>query len=93
MGRTFGWSLPPGVTTGMIDPGDSPYEVCGVMPDDCICPECPTCGAQGDLKCYEEHGLTRNEDQLRGRRKLDEVLKRDAAATRTTIDIRKRVTT
>jgi len=28
--------------------------VCGLMPDgDCICPECPECGATGDPHCYE----------------------------------------
>ena len=62
----FGWSLPPGVTTL---PGEEPCicEICcqDVDADECICPECPECGSQGDPKCYEEHGLVRTEEQIR----------------------------
>jgi hypothetical protein len=45
----FGWDLPPGVTQRMIDEqaGDELCEVCGEYPDDCKCPECPTCGEYG----------------------------------------------
>ena len=40
---------------------DSPCEVCGKDIDLCECPECPKCGSIGDPKCYEEHGLNREE--------------------------------
>src|SRR5262249_46932882 len=57
MGRhVFGWDLPPGVTSRMIDEafggGDPPCEVCGMAVDDCLCPECPQCGSVGDVRCY-----------------------------------------
>lgn len=35
---------------------EGPCEICGKSVDDCICPECPTCGSQGDPKCYRERG-------------------------------------
>jgi hypothetical protein len=53
----FGWSLPPGCTQRMIDDAfghEEPCEVCGKMPDDCICPECVCCGEIGRLFCYDE---------------------------------------
>jgi hypothetical protein len=34
-------------------------DICGHDPSDCICPECPVCGAQGDKECYIRHGLPR----------------------------------
>lgn len=53
-----GWNLPPGCTTADIDRAagvGEPCFVCGRDPDgDCICPECPTCGAFGDSHCYHE---------------------------------------
>lgn len=51
------WNLPPGVTYNIIDPPEEPCEVCGNYPDDCICPECPTCGLYGDPDCYKEVDL------------------------------------
>jgi hypothetical protein len=51
-----GFNLPPGCTSRMIDEAlglDTPCEVCGGLPEvDCICPECPECGAWGDPACY-----------------------------------------
>jgi hypothetical protein len=35
---------------------DGPCGICGKAVDDCICPECPTCGGQGDPKCYRDKG-------------------------------------
>ena len=66
-----------------------PCEVCGKMVDDCICPECPTCGAQGDPKCYDltrdGHGLVRTGEQLVSSERVDsflaEVLKQDREST------------
>jgi len=52
----FGWSLPPGVTSRMIDEAygrEEPCQICGLWPDDCICPECPVCGSFGDPACYD----------------------------------------
>lgn len=73
----FGWSLPPGVTSRMIDEAygtETPCDVCGGWPDPgpgataCICPECPVCGSFGDPKCYRDehevrHGLYRTKEQ------------------------------
>lgn len=33
---------------------DGPCIICGKSVDDCICPECPSCGGHGDPKCYRE---------------------------------------
>jgi hypothetical protein len=41
------------------DDDEGPCEVCGLAVDNCICPECPVCGAQGDADCYDEPGLSR----------------------------------
>jgi hypothetical protein len=68
--NVFGWDYPPGVTQRMIDDAygrEEPCDVCGLMADgDCICPECPECGATGDPHCYEPdgHGLTRSFAQV-----------------------------
>lgn len=45
---------------------DLSCDVCGKFPDDCICPECHYCGAQGDPRCYIENsqcGLIRTPEQ------------------------------
>lgn len=49
----FGWSYPPGCS-GPPDEGPLICDVCGgdVDRDECICPECPFCGACGDPGCY-----------------------------------------
>jgi hypothetical protein len=62
MGK-FGWSYPPGVTGNEpeISGYELPCEVCGHEAGDCICPECPACGATGDPLCYEQHGLVRSQ--------------------------------
>lgn len=59
-------NLPPGVTDAMIEAqfADRPCDVCGVLPDDCVCPKCPTCSEQGNLACYSEHGLTMSHAQM-----------------------------
>jgi hypothetical protein len=62
----FGWSYPPGAANDPNAPynqTDQPCEVCGKFPDNCICPECPNCGAYGDPHCYDNHGLVRTEAQ------------------------------
>lgn len=77
----FGWDLPPGCTMADIERaagGDGPCEVCGEHVDDCICPECPTCGVQGDPGCYEAHSLVRTTAQRNGRALLDAVLADEA---------------
>jgi hypothetical protein len=63
----FGWSYPPGAAG---DP-NAPYNqedphcaVCGKFVDDCICPECKTCGGVGDPWCYEAHGMVRTSAQI-----------------------------
>jgi len=78
----FGWDLPPGCTHRHIDEAfgqEGPCEVCGQSVDDCICPECPTCGSVGDPYCYcdgpaldrtswltrrDSHGLVRSFAQV-----------------------------
>ena len=68
----FGWSYPAGCS-GPPDEYEGPCEVCGNAVDDCICPECPTCGEQGNPDCYYvgdepcQHGLILNEQQIAGR--------------------------
>jgi hypothetical protein len=62
-----GWNLPPGCSVRDIDNafgGEAPCEVCGLWCDDCICPECPDCGEQGNPHCYEGHGLVRTQAQI-----------------------------
>jgi hypothetical protein len=64
-----GWNLPPGCTTRMIDEAAGVYDICdccGKGVEDCICPECPTCSEYGNPKCYKEHGLKFNREQLIG---------------------------
>jgi len=72
MRSPFGWSLPPGCTARMIDEAagvDQPCAVCCRPVDDCVCPECPVCGAQGDPACYadpprvEGHGMRLTREQ------------------------------
>ena len=51
----FGWSYPPGAANDPNAPwnlDEGPCAVCGKSVDDCICPECSTCKAMGDLTCY-----------------------------------------
>lgn len=55
MGK-FGWSYPAGCSGTPYDEFP-PCEVCGRDPDDCLCPECPTCGTAGLLTCYRDHAL------------------------------------
>jgi len=53
----MGWSLPPGVTSRMIDEQagvtDEPCECCGRAVDECVCEECPNCHETGNPECYE----------------------------------------
>lgn len=66
----FGWSYPPGCSGPPDD--DSPCEVCGLHPDNCMCPECPECGEIGNSECYMDEttgyigcGLIRTPEQIR----------------------------
>lgn len=52
----FGSSYPPGCSGTPYD-DDHPCVICCEEADNCICPECPVCGAQGDPKCEVDHGL------------------------------------
>jgi hypothetical protein len=58
----FGWSYPPGCN-GPPNDDEGPCMVCGKELEDCICPECPVCGYQGDETCYFEHGMVRSQEQ------------------------------
>ena len=71
----FGWSYPPGAANDPNAPynqEDLPCDICGQDVDDCICPECPSCGQIGELQCYDgfpagkpnSHGLTRSLGQV-----------------------------
>ena len=46
----FGWSYPPGCHG---TPFDEPCfcSICLHDVEDCVCPECPVCGEQGNPKC------------------------------------------
>jgi hypothetical protein len=65
-------SYPPGCSSVPGDDDDGICYVCATVVDDCICPECPTCGAVGDPKCYDAHGLTRSPEQIRRFTALEE---------------------
>lgn len=39
-------------------------KVCENEKDECICPECPTCGDTGEPRCYKDHVLRLNVSQL-----------------------------
>ena len=63
----FGWNYPPGAANDPNAPWNQepgPCAVCGKVEDDCICPECPTCGGVGDPTCYEQHGLILSPEQI-----------------------------
>lgn len=52
----FGWWYPPGAASDPSAPynqDDGPCPVCGQMEENCICTECPKCGAIGDPFCYD----------------------------------------
>jgi hypothetical protein len=55
---------------------EDPCECCGHDTTDCICPECPVCGEQGNPACYalglnpKDHGLKFNKEQLIGQAKM-----------------------
>jgi hypothetical protein len=59
----FGYSMPPGCNSTPYD-DEYPCEVCGRFADDCICPECRECEVIGAPKCYEQHGMVRNQEQI-----------------------------
>jgi hypothetical protein len=35
---------------------DQGCDVCGKLPDDCLCPECPICHEVGRIECYQMNG-------------------------------------
>ena len=84
MGRSiFGWDYPPGAANDPRAPWnqeDGPCAVCGNDVDDCICPECPECGSHGDPDCYEKHGLTRSDAQIKSLAEREEQWAEDSAA-------------
>ena len=83
MSRLFGWSYPPGCTSRDVEEAmgvDQPCDVCGKMADDCICPECTVCGAQGDPKCYPDHYLVETHEQLESRKAYEDQCAADAKA-------------
>lgn len=76
----FGGSYPPGCS----GPPEADF-TCGVCGRDqelgqCICPECPECGAQGDPECYEVHGLIRTQEQIKSRAQVEAQWRADAEA-------------
>ncbi|HEY1249100.1 MAG TPA: hypothetical protein VGE97_08945 [Nitrososphaera sp.] len=67
-----GWNMPPGCNVSDI-PGyddDGPCAVCCKDVTDCICPECQTCGEQGNPKCYSTHGLKLSREQAISRQEV-----------------------
>lgn len=55
----FGWSYPPGAANDPNAPynqtDEGPCDVCGQnIYGDCICQDCPVCGATGDPACYDD---------------------------------------
>jgi len=59
-------NLPPGCSLGDIERAfgtEGPCDVCKKATGDCICPECPLCQEQGNLTCYDEHGLKFSREQ------------------------------
>lgn len=75
----FGWSYPPGAENDPNAPWnqqEGPCAVCGQFVDDCVCPECPKCGAIGDPGCYsdfhaERHGMEMSDEQIKLARKAE----------------------
>jgi hypothetical protein len=82
MRSIFGWSYPPGAANDPNAPWNQepgPCAVCAKDEDNCVCPECPVCGMQGDPACYYDsretkrptgvngHGLKLTRAQLIGR--------------------------
>lgn len=63
----FGWDYPAGCSGPPDDGQGSHCDVCCAYVDDCVCPECPTCGTQGNPECYQDHGMKHNNAQLRAR--------------------------
>lgn len=56
---------------------DTPCAVCG-LGDDCICPECPQCGSQGDPYCYKDHGMILSQEQIDSLAKQEKTWQEDA---------------
>lgn len=62
-------NLPPGITT--TDTEEQPCDVCRIEAGSCICPECDVCGEQGNPRCYFDHFLNLNCEQMVARKKAD----------------------
>lgn len=60
----FGWSLPPGCSELPGERASDQCDVCRLRVDLCCCRECPVCGEVGDAKCYTEHGMQLDDEQL-----------------------------
>lgn len=73
----FGWSYPPGAASDPNAPYNQTDGLCAVCcrdEVDCVCPECPECGASGDPNCYMSkmnpfngHGMKLTREQVIGR--------------------------
>lgn len=80
-GLGSGFNMPPGVYRTPGDEGEGPCAVCCRPVVDCVCDECPRCGAAGDPACYvapirgvspamqpkKAHGMLLTRAQLIGR--------------------------
>lgn len=75
-------NLPPGVTVGMIEAqfAEGPCDICGHGVDDCVCPVCAECEAQGDRKCYREHGLMVTAEQVQAWHDMQVALREEQLA-------------
>lgn len=52
-------------------------DICCHGEGDCICPECPVCGAVGDLKCYQKHGMKLTQEQIESQKKAAEIAEQE----------------
>jgi hypothetical protein len=62
----FGWSYPPGAANDPYAPYnevEGPCQCCGKAVNDCICPECSTCGEVGNPECYAKHNMVPTAEQ------------------------------
>lgn len=77
----FGWSLPPGCYTLPGEMYDETCMLCGKDAGDCECPECPVCGVQGDLRCYDEGHMVMTKEQLTRKETVEKEWEEDARKT------------
>lgn len=77
-----GWNMPPGCTYAHLDAAfaEAPCVMCGRWADDCLCPECPTCGSLGEPHCYVKHGLVCSAIQIASKAEADAAIRQDNEA-------------